>query len=68
MSWISAGGDHSTDFWGEYGDINLAYGRKTGFGSYGPKFITHGARIFTAYQDDVYIDSHIRQEDGTMDE
>lgn len=49
IAWITAGGDHSTDFWGQYGNINLAYGRKSGFGSYGPKFIQHGARIFEVY-------------------
>lgn len=51
IQWVSAGGDHSSDFWGTYAGINLAYGRKTGFSSYGPKFVQRGARIF-----DIYVD------------
>jgi hypothetical protein len=35
---VFAGGDHSTDVWGMYDGIMLGYGRKSGFGSYGPKF------------------------------
>lgn len=35
---VFAGGDHSTDFWAEYDGVTLGYGRKSGFGSYGPKF------------------------------
>jgi hypothetical protein len=45
---VFAGGDHSTDLWGEYDDIMLGYGRKTGFGSYGPKFAMRGARVIDA--------------------
>ena len=46
VQWVTAGGDHSTDFWGNYNGIILSYGRKTGFSSYGPKFMKRGARIF----------------------
>ena len=42
----STGGDHSTDFQGMYGDIGLAYGLKSGFSSYGPKFSNPGARFW----------------------
>ena len=38
IQWVSVGLDHSTDYWGTYGGVGLSYGRKTGFGSYGPKF------------------------------
>jgi hypothetical protein len=30
------GHDHDNDFYGEYEGILLAYGRKTGYGGYGP--------------------------------
>lgn len=46
IKWVSAGGDHSTDFWGTYAGIGLSYGRKTGGGSYGPKFKETGGRVF----------------------
>ena len=68
---MSAGGDHSTDFWGGYGGINLSYGRKSGFNSYGPKFMKRGARIFNLEVDDstgeMTIDTWIREEDGDVD-
>ena len=51
VKWVSVGGDHSSDFWGNYGGINLAYGRKTGFASYGPKFVQRGARVFDMWVD-----------------
>ena len=46
IQWVSAGGDHSSDFYGDYAGITLGYGRKTGFASFGPKFVQRGARIF----------------------
>ena len=72
VQWCSAGGDHSTDFWGTYNDINLSYGRKTGFGSYGPKFMMRGARIFEIEVDSnsgaMNIETWIRQQDGSIDD
>jgi hypothetical protein len=71
VQWISAGADHSTDFWGTYAGINLSYGRKTGLGSYGPKFVEPGARIFNLkYNEDsgkVDIESYIRDKNGDLD-
>lgn len=34
VEWVSCGHDHNNDYYGEYqgSGINLAYGRKTGFG------------------------------------
>lgn len=46
IQWVSVGGDHSSDYWGTYAGVNLAYGRKTGFSSFGPKFVQRGARVF----------------------
>lgn len=36
VEWVSCGHDHDNDYYGNYQGINLAYGRKTGFGGYGP--------------------------------
>ncbi|GAM17873.1 hypothetical protein SAMD00019534_010480 [Acytostelium subglobosum LB1] len=38
------GHDHKNDFHGDYHGIDLGYGRKTGYGSYDPKY-TQGARV-----------------------
>ena len=39
MKAIFCGHDHNSDYSGFYKDIELIYGRKTGFGSYGPKYV-----------------------------
>jgi len=69
---VSAGGDHSTDFWGRYAGIGLSYGRKTGLGSYGPKFVEAGARIFNLkFNTDtrkIDIDTYIREKGGNVDD
>jgi hypothetical protein len=44
VEWVTCGHDHNNDYWGTYQSINLAYGRKTGFGSYGEN--KNGARVF----------------------
>ena len=44
VEWLSVGHDHLNSYWGNYYGINLAYGRKTGFGS--GSLFKHGARIF----------------------
>ena len=65
-----AGGDHSTDFWGEYNGVILGYGRKSGFGSYGPKFMLRGARVINVEIDEegeMDITTWIRQEDMSID-
>lgn len=72
VRWVSAGGDHSTDFSGEYAGITLSYGRKTGVASYGPKFTEPGVRMFDLHYDEgtgkVDFSSYIRQRDGTVDD
>lgn len=71
IQWVSVGCDHSTDYWGTYGGIGLSYGRKTGYGSYGPKFEKRGARIFDLKFDlnsgKMDINTWIREEDGLID-
>ena len=66
VEWVSAGHDHNNDYYGSYQGINLAYGRKTGYGSYGPSNITHGARVFEVTKDPYSIETWVRQEDGTI--
>ena len=46
VEWIVSGHDHNNDYYGNYDGINLAFGRKTGYGSYGPAGMLHGARVF----------------------
>ena len=64
IEWISVGHDHNNDYHGIYDGINLAYGRKTGFGCYGPKNLKHGARVFEVNQDPYSVKTWIREADG----
>ena len=41
---IFCGHDHDNDYSGIYKNIELVYGRKTGYGSYGPKTV-RGATV-----------------------
>ena len=36
VDWVTVGHDHNNDYYGNIDGINLAYGRKTGYGCYGP--------------------------------
>jgi predicted MPP superfamily phosphohydrolase len=42
---VYVGHDHNNDFYGSIGNTQLVYGRKTGFGSYGPNYFPRGARV-----------------------
>ena len=68
MKGVFCGHDHDNDFWGDYNGIALHYGRKTGFGGYGPKFFQkRGARILEFSQSDddqISMKSWIREENG----
>mmetsp|Transcript_42099 Transcript_42099/g.40358 ORF Transcript_42099/g.40358 Transcript_42099/m.40358 type:complete len:250 (+) Transcript_42099:162-911(+) len=44
--WVSVGHDHNNEYYGQYHGIWLSFGRKTGYGQYGPEGILRGARIF----------------------
>ena len=46
VEWVTCGHDHDNDYWGIYQGVNLAFGRKTGYGSYGPDGFLRGARVF----------------------
>lgn len=48
-----------------YEGINLAYGRKTGFGCYGPSApMKRGARVFEATKEPWTIDTWVRSDGG----
>ncbi|CDW83053.1 metallophosphoesterase [Stylonychia lemnae] len=67
VEWISCGHDHNNDYHGNYEGVNLAYGRKTGYGGYQQASIKKGARVFEITQEPYNIKTWIRQEDGTID-
>ena len=54
-----------------YGGVVLSFGRKSGYGSYGPKFTKRGARIFDLQFDlesgAMDVNTWIREEDGLVD-
>ncbi len=64
---IVSGHDHDNDYFGQLGGMGswLMYGRKTGYGSYGPNYAEHGARVFELY-DDRHFTTWIRQESGSI--
>lgn len=66
VEWVVAGHDHDNDYYGNYDGINLAFGRKTGHGCYGPDALQRGARVFEVTLDPYSIDTWVRQEDGTV--
>lgn len=68
------GHDHDNDNGGEFYKIELNYGRKTGYGGYGPSFFQRGARVIKLRE---LVDSatgriifeyfhYVVQEDGTI--
>jgi len=73
---MTCGHDHDNDFHGTYKGIEMMYGRKTGFGSYGPPSswgsfpAKDGARVIEFHRDatsgDVSIATWIRLMDGTV--
>jgi hypothetical protein len=60
VEWVSAGHDHDNDYYGSYDGINLAYGRKTGYGSYGPNGMQNGARVFEVTKEPYSIRTWVR--------
>lgn len=64
---VHCGHDHNNDFFGEYNGITLAYGRKTGYGGYGPpEGWLRGARVLQIQESPFSLTHWIRQEDGTV--
>lgn len=65
---IYSGHDHNNDFAGAVDGVRLAYGRKSGFGSYGPTGgLQHGARVIELVlgEDPAASATWIWQQDGT---
>jgi len=58
------GHDHNNDYYGDYYGISMSYGRKSGFGCYGPKGLKKGARVFELTYDPFTIDTWVREEDA----
>jgi len=65
---VHCGHDHDNDYYGMYYNITLAYGRKTGYGAYGPPpGWLRGARIIDIYENPYQVDfNSIVQQDGTI--
>jgi len=58
--WVTVGHDHNNDYYGNYNGINLAYGRKTGYGSYSSPVLQHGARVFEVTAEPYSIRTWVR--------
>jgi len=62
---VHCGHDHDNDFYGLYDGILLAYGRKTGYGGYGPpKGWLRGSRILQLTENPFSFTHWIREQDG----
>lgn len=65
VDWVTCGHEHANDYYGEYYGINLAYGRKTGYGCYGPTYPSKpGARVFEVTEEPYTIETWIREAGG----
>ncbi|KAF2074367.1 hypothetical protein CYY_004342 [Polysphondylium violaceum] len=61
------GHDHKNDFIGDYKGLSMGYGRKTGYGSYNPKY-QQGARVLLIDENPYLITSYIRNNLGEIDQ
>lgn len=66
IEWVSAGHDHDNDYYGLYQNINLAFGRKTGYGGYGPDHFPRGARVFEVTKEPYGIETWVREDGGNV--
>lgn len=65
---VYCGHDHSNDYIGDYHGISLGFGRKTGYGCYGPPFgWKHGARVLEIERNKFGANTWLRLEDGTIE-
>jgi len=66
VNYVICGHDHNNDYYGSYYGITLAYGRKTGYGGYGPPDgWLRGARVLEYTEKPFSVKMWIRQQDGT---
>lgn len=64
---VHCGHDHDNDFYGEFDGILLAYGRKTGYGGYGPPLgWKRGARVLQLTENPFSLTHWIREQDGNV--
>lgn len=69
VNWVSVGHDHNNDYFGNYEGVNLAYGRKGGYGCYGPSYpMQRGARVFEVTESPFSIKTWVREESGEVKE
>jgi len=61
------GHDHINDYWGELHGIRLAYGRATGYHTYGKEGFPRGARVIRLMQGARGFTSWLRLDDGSVD-
>eukprot|EP00742_Colponemidia_sp_Colp-10_P000495 GILJ01000539.1.p1 GENE.GILJ01000539.1~~GILJ01000539.1.p1 ORF type:complete len:403 (+),score=48.96 GILJ01000539.1:40-1209(+) len=67
MKGVFCGHDHNNDYGGPYYGIDLLYGRKTGYGCYGPpEGWQKGARVIEITASPFSYRTWIRQEDGSV--
>ncbi|KAI8895328.1 Metallo-dependent phosphatase-like protein [Globomyces pollinis-pini] len=64
---ISCGHDQNNDFDSIYKGIRMLYGRKTGFGSYGPDHYNRGARVFEIKKNAWEFNTRIRSAGGMVE-
>ncbi|EGC30599.1 hypothetical protein DICPUDRAFT_99492 [Dictyostelium purpureum] len=65
---MHCGHDHDNDFIGNYNGVQLGYGRKSGYGGYGPPAgWKHGARVLEITANPFSINTYLRFEDGTTE-
>ncbi|MCR2807806.1 metallophosphoesterase family protein [Paenibacillus soyae] len=62
-----AGHDHINDFSGELYGIRLAYGRASGYNTYGKEGFPRGARVIRLREGARTFESWLRLDDGTVD-
>ena len=71
VSGVFCGHDHNNDYGGWLKGIELVYGRKSGYGGYGPpKDVTRGARVIvlTENYDEILEESFVNRENFIFDE
>jgi len=68
IKYVFCGHDHNNDYYGDYYGIYLGYGRKTGYGSYGPPWgWKHGARVIELSENSTEINTWLRLEDKSIE-
>jgi hypothetical protein len=66
VNFLTVGHDHNNDNIGDFNGITLAYGRKSGYGGYGPPHgWLRGARVIELTEGSTTVNTWIRQEDGS---